>query len=135
MRVHRLSLVLLFALFCVPASAQISVNCTEQRLTGAQRITCETPELMQLGKDIDQLTAELERRLTGKNKEALLDTKGLLVVERNACQNSTPIRDCVQTLLTQRDKAKRYTLVVCGANRSRLQIWRWDVLSLLEGTE
>jgi glucose/arabinose dehydrogenase len=81
----------------------IAVNCKEPRLTGAQRETCASTELMRLSEDIDKMTFSLEQALTGADKEALLDTGGPFVVERNNCQNARPaVRECVERVLGER---------------------------------
>ena len=126
MKAGILFMILLSVLFCVAAYAQISVNCAAQRLSGAERVTCESPELIQLGKDVDKLTTEMELRLTGKNKEALVDTKGPLLVDRNACQNVSAVRDCVQTLLTHRRDA--LTTAMTAPDSIRAELSRYTYL-------
>jgi len=92
------------------------VDCGGKRLAGAERETCASPDLMRLTKDVDQLTGQLEATLTGRNKEALVDTGRPFMVERNNCQNATSalhqdyasvVRACVERLLRGRLDALR----------------------------
>src|SRR5437870_10596159 len=92
------------------------VDCGGKRLTGAERETCASPDLMRLTTDVDQLTGHLEATLTGRNKEALVDTERPFMVERNNCQNATSalhqdyasvVRACVERLLRGRLDALR----------------------------
>ncbi len=92
------------------------VDCGGKRLTGAERETCASPDLMRLTKDVDQLTGQLEATWTGRNKEALVDTERPFMVERNNCQNATSalhqdyasvVRACVERLLRGRLDALR----------------------------
>jgi len=87
------------------------VDCGGKRLTGAERETCASPDLMRLTTDVDQLTGHLEATLTGRNKEALVDTERPFMVERNNCQNATSVlhqdyasvvHACVERLLRAR---------------------------------
>src|SRR5437879_11223330 len=73
------------------------VDCGGKRLAGA-----------------DQLTGQLEATLTGRNKEALVDTERPFMVERNNCQNATSalhqdyasvVRACVERLLREQHVA------------------------------
>jgi len=84
-------------------SSVVAVNCKATRLSGAQRETCASPELMRLSEDVDKMTFRLEQTLTGADKEALMDTGGPFVVERNNCQNARPaVRECVERILGER---------------------------------
>jgi len=87
------------------------VDCGGKRLTGAERETCASPDLMRLTTDVDQLTGQLEATLTGRNKEALVDTERPFMVECNNCQNATSVlhqdyasvvHACVERLLRAR---------------------------------
>src|SRR5437870_13534569 len=110
-------------LVCLPLQAPVMgqtvgavVDCGGKRLAGAERETCASPDLMRLTKDVDQLTGQLEATLTGRNKEALVDTERPFMVERNNCQNATSalhqdyasvVRACVERLLRGRLDALR----------------------------
>jgi len=101
----------------VPAMGQTVravVDCGGKRLTGAERESCASPDLMRLTRDVDHLTGQLEATLTGRNKEALVDTELPFMVERNNCQNATSVlqqdyasvvHTCVERLLRGRRDA------------------------------
>ncbi len=107
----------------VPAA----VNCAGGRLDGAERVICASPELRRLGDSVDGLTRQLEARLTGDDRAALIATERPFVTERNNCQNEGPeVRDCVERIVRGRgERVLRRTqtdLVLAGdraAHRGR----------------
>jgi hypothetical protein len=80
---------------------RLSVNCKSNRLGGAERETCASPDLIRLTADVDRATRRLERTLKGRDKEALLDTEGPLEVQRNDCDDPG-VHQCVVRVLQSR---------------------------------
>ncbi len=98
-----------------------AINCTGQRLGGAEREICAAPELVRLNDDIDTLTKRLEMTLTGSDKAALVDTEGPFMVQRNNCQNERPaVRECVERILGGRMKALTAALNSPASIRSEI---------------
>lgn len=105
----------LIAIFCVVAFSaaantaglwKASPACGDERLTSAQRSTCEVAELNQIASAIDSMSADLEIKLTGRKRNALIDTSRVFVIERNSCSNDPPtVRECVANILNWRLKA------------------------------
>ncbi len=60
-----------------------AVNCASRRLDGAERAICASPDLKRLSDSVDRLTRQLEARLTGDDRAALLATERPFVTERN----------------------------------------------------
>ena len=84
-------------------TVRVSVDCNGRRLGAAERETCASPSLMRLTASVDELTARLERALTGRNREALVDTEAPFVRQRNDCSNTAAgARGCVEGLLRHR---------------------------------
>lgn len=74
-----------------------------KRLGLAERETCASAELRRLTAIVDDQTARLERTLTGRNREALVDTEAPFVRQRNNCQNArSGVHLCVERLLRHR---------------------------------
>jgi hypothetical protein len=101
-------MIVLLAAVVLPSSAmgqsvRAVVDCHAARLDGAERETCASPELMRLTAELDRATARLESTLTGRNKEALIDTEGPFRIQRNNCQNAAAhVHDCIERLLRAR---------------------------------
>ena len=84
-------------------SVRAMVDCHAGRLDGAERETCASPDLMRLTTELDRTTARLESTLTGRNKEALIDTEGPFRIQRNNCHNAAShVHDCIERLLRAR---------------------------------
>jgi hypothetical protein len=64
-------------------TTRATVACTNERLGAAEREICASPDLTRLAGEVDRLTAQLEATLTGREREALVDTERPVVVERN----------------------------------------------------
>jgi uncharacterized protein len=80
-----------------------AVDCESERLGASSVEICASPSLLQLNKDIDRLTFELEQILTGADKAALVDTAGPFLRQRNNCVNERPaVRACVERVLGDR---------------------------------
>jgi hypothetical protein len=107
--------VAVLSLSCIVDAQTIrtGVNCADERLSGAEREMCASPELTRLAESVDRLTAQLESTMTGREREALIDTERPVVVERNDCQNEpraatvpqseqTGVRDCITAVLQRR---------------------------------
>ena len=83
----------------VPAS----VDCRSGHLGAAERETCASADLTQLTASVDSLTARLERTLTGRDRQALVDTESPFVRQRNDCSNGDSlVHECVERLLRSR---------------------------------
>ncbi|HET7250163.1 MAG TPA: hypothetical protein VFI79_09980 [Gemmatimonadales bacterium] len=92
------------------------VDCGSRRLTLAERETCASPELARLTARIDEQTARLERVLTGRNREALVDTEAPFVRQRNNCQNArSGVHPCLERVLRHRLDALSATATSPGA--------------------
>jgi hypothetical protein len=84
-------------------SVRAVVDCHAGRLDGAERETCASADLMRLTAELDRTTARLESTLTGRNKEALIDTEGPFRIQRNNCQNAAShVHDCIERLVRAR---------------------------------
>ena len=101
-------MIVLIAAVVLPSSAmgqpvRAVVDCHAARLDGAERETCASPDLMRLTVELDRTTARLESTLTGRNREALIDTEGPFRIQRNNCQNAAAhVHDCIEHLLRAR---------------------------------
>jgi hypothetical protein len=102
------AIVVLLAVALPPQDAigqtvRATIDCSSQRLDGAERETCRSPDLLRLTSDVDRVTAHLEATLTGRNKEALLDTEGPFRVQRNNCENvGSGVHECIERILRRR---------------------------------
>jgi hypothetical protein len=84
-------------------TVRAAVDCSSKRLGLAERETCASPELARLTARVDDLTARLERELTGRDREALVDTEAPFVKQRNHCQNTrSGVHMCVERVLRHR---------------------------------
>lgn len=83
-------------------SVRAVVDCSGKRLTLAERETCASPALTGLAVRVDELTARLERTLTGRAREALVDTEAPFVRQRNDCQSARSVHLCVERVLRHR---------------------------------
>ena len=98
----------LLAAVLLPAAAaaqtvRVAVDCGGARLVAAERATCASPDLSRLAATVDSVTAALEGTLTGREREALVDTEAPFVRQRNDCANAgADVRGCVARLLRGR---------------------------------
>lgn len=80
-----------------------SVDCSGVRTGAAEREQCASQDLRRLAARIDDLTSQLERTLTGRDREALIDTELPFVRQRNDCQNrDSGLHECVEQVLRHR---------------------------------
>ena len=98
--------VLLLLVLPAGAPGQTVATAVECRSGGAgvaEQEICASVELRQLNEDIDTLTRRLEARLSGRERDALMDTEPPFVTQRNSCQNvRDALRICIERVLNAR---------------------------------
>ncbi len=114
--------------------AETTLKCGEERLGISERMICETPSLLQIQREIEQLTQQARAQLSGQNRDAIVDTELPFLVDRNACQtNVSQTRNCIESTLRHRREALRLALQSPASSRAELaQYTSFDVSFVLK---
>jgi len=109
----------------VPAA----IDCTANRLEGAEKETCASPDLMRLTASVDSATKALEATLTGRNKDMLLDTEEPFAEQRSDCDNLRPdpsdVHKCIANILNHRLQALAKATAAPNSIRGELTEYRF----------